>query len=127
MTDVAPNLPQLDRVNIQVFLCPMPTKFQQAKPQLGKLLMQIEALGAEVQFGNFSERLQSNPHLDIIARRNDGVVFELSEQITPGDHVLIYSRQERLLSMVVVDRIFAELLTEKPTVSIAESRPELGQ
>lgn len=116
-----PLIPQLDRVNIQVFICPLPTTFLAAEPKLGQAVEQIKALGGEPGRAVFSERLMKNSLLELSVVRDDGIVFELHEEITPGDALLIYAKNSRLINLVVVARDFVDMLTESRVVPVAES------
>lgn len=119
-----PLIPQLDRVNIQVFICPLPTTFSAAEPQLGKAVEQIKALGGTPERAVFSERLMRESFLELIVRRDDGITFDLHEEITPGDALLIYAKNSRIISLVVVARDFVDMLTESRVVAVSESREQ---
>ena len=95
-------------------------------PQLGKALQQIKALGAEPERAVFSEGLMRDPVLELYVRRDDGIIFELYENITPGDALLIYAKNSRIISLVVVGRDMVDMLTESRVVPITEARKQLG-
>lgn len=114
-----PMIAELDRIPVQLYLAEIPMTWQRAQPALGKIILQIEALGAAVTRAHLSERLQRASILEIEAEREDGVIFDLHQDIAAGDHILIYARHGRIVGLVVVPDFFADLLREPaPSVRI---------
>lgn len=119
--------PQLDRVNAQIIIAPLPMRFADAEPVLNRLLLQLADLGAKVERANFRESMKapSEIHLRVISKEGDE--HELQEEVALGDHIMVYVTRGRLAAITLAPHHFAAALTQGPTMQINEALLAIGR